>query len=58
MKGAVIRTDSLVLFRLWFDKQTCPVKWSTIITAVQLPPVNEPSIAENILEKYKLITQS
>ena len=52
-------TDRLSgVIQIWFDKQTCPVKWSTIITAVQLPPVNEPSIAENILEKYKLITQN
>ena len=52
-------TDRLSgVIQIWFDKQTCPVKWSIIITAVQLSPVNEPSIAENILEKYKLITQN
>ena len=37
------------VIQIWFDKQTCPVKWSTIIIAVKLPPVYEPSIAESIL---------
>ena len=46
------------VIQLWFDKQTSPVKWSTIITAIKLPPVNEPSIAENILEKCKSIKKN
>ena len=46
------------VIQIWFDKQTSPVKWSTIITAVELPPVNEPSIAESIMQKFLLITQN
>ena len=43
------------VIQIWFDKQTSPAKWSTLITAVELPPVNEPRVAENILEKCKSI---
>ena len=52
-------TDRLSgVIQIWLDKQTSPVKWSTIITAVELPPVNEPKVAEDILEKCKLIKQN
>ena len=46
------------VIQIWFDQKTSPVKWSTIRTAVELPPVNEPSIAESILEKCKSIKQN
>ena len=36
---------------IWFDTKTCPLKWSTIITAVELPPVYEPIVAESIMHK-------
>ena len=39
------------IIQIWFDKKTSPVKWSTIITAVELPPVYEPTVAESILQK-------
>ena len=52
-------TDRLSgVIQIWFDKRTCQVKWSTLITAVELPPVYEPSIAQNILEKCKSIIQN
>ena len=49
-------TDRLAgVIQMWFVKKTRPVKWSTIITAVELPPVNEPSLAECILQKCLLV---
>ena len=52
-------TDRLSgVIQIWFDKQTSPVKWSTIITAVELPPVYEPNVAESILEKCVSIKQN
>ena len=45
------------VIQIWFDKQTSPVKWSTIITAVKLQPVDEPIIAKRILEKCCSIKQ-
>ena len=42
----------------WFDQKTSPLKWSTIITAVELPPVYEHSVAESIMEKCLLIGQN
>ena len=52
-------TDRLAgVIQMWFDKKTRPVKWSTIITAVELPPVNEPSLAESILQKCLSVKQN
>ena len=55
------RTDDAdrlsAVIQIWFDKQTSPVKWSTIIIAVELPPVNEPNVAKNITQKFLSITQ-
>ena len=52
-------TDKLAgVIQIWFDKKTSPVKWSTIITAVELPPVNEPSIAEIIQQKCLSVKQN
>ena len=36
------------VLQLWFDKRPSQVTWETIITAVELPPVNNPSVAENM----------
>ena len=36
------------VLQLWFDKQPSQVTWETIITAVELPPVNNPSVSEDI----------
>ena len=45
-------TDRLSdVLQLWFDQQPSQVTWSTIITAVELPPVNNPSVA-NDMRKY------
>ena len=45
-------TDRLAcVIQMWFDKKTTPVKWSTTTTAVELPPVYEPSLVESILQK-------
>ena len=45
-------TDRLSdVLQLWFDEQTSQVTWKTIITAVELPPVNNPSVADN-MRKY------
>ena len=38
------------VIQFWIDKQTTEVSWRTIITAVDLPPVLEPSIAKQILD--------
>ena len=46
------------VIQIWFDKQTSPVKWSTVIIAVELPPVYEPRVAENILQKCVSIKQN
>ena len=52
-------TDRLAgVIQMWFDKKTRPVKWSTIITTVELPPVNEPSLAESILQKCLSVKQN
>ena len=44
-------TVTTSVIQIWFDKKTSPVKWSTIITAVELPPVYKPTVAESILQK-------
>ena len=36
------------VLQLWFDRCPSQVTWETIITAVELPPVNNPSVAEDI----------
>ena len=36
------------VFQLWIDGRPTEVKWSVIITAVELPPVDDLSVAENI----------
>ena len=42
-------TDRLSdVLQLWFDQQPSQVTWTTIITAVELPPVNNPSVADNM----------
>ena len=38
------------------DKQPSEITWATVITAVELPPVLEPSIASNILDTCLSIT--
>ena len=38
------------VIQVWLDKQPSEVTWHTIITAVELPPVLEPSIAKCILD--------
>ena len=38
------------VIQVWIDKQPSEVAWYTIITAVDLPPVHEPSIAKLILD--------
>ena len=38
------------VIQFWFDKRPREVTWHTIITAVDLPPVLEPSIAKDILD--------
>ena len=40
-----------IVIQIWFDKITCPVKWNTIITAVEFLPVYEPIVAKSILQK-------
>ena len=51
LKGVAKQRDSQVSFRYGLIKKTSPVKWNTIITAVELPPVYEPTVAESILQK-------
>ena len=42
-------TDRLSdVLQLWFDEQPSKVTWQTIITAVELPPVNNLSVADNM----------
>ena len=36
------------VLQLWFDKQPSEVTWNTLITAVELAPVNDFSVANNI----------
>ena len=36
------------VLQLWIDGRPTEVKWSVIITAVELPPVDDLSVAENI----------
>ena len=36
------------VLQLWFDRCPSQVTWETITTAVELPPVNNPSVAEDI----------
>ena len=44
-------TDRLAeIVQFWLDKQPSEITWTTIITAVELPPVLEPSIASSILD--------
>ena len=38
------------IIQFWIDKRPSEVTWHTIITAVDLPPVHEPSIAKHILD--------
>ena len=38
------------VIQVWIDKRPSEVTWHTIITAVDLPPVHEPSIAKRILD--------
>ena len=38
------------IIQFWIDKWPSEVTWHTIITAVDLPPVHEPSIAKRILD--------
>ena len=40
-----------IVIQIWFDKITYPVKWNTIITAVEFLPVYEPIVAKSILQK-------
>ena len=45
-------TDRLSdVLQLWFDEQPSQVTWQTIITAVELAPVNNQSVADN-MRKY------
>ena len=36
------------VLQLWIDGRPTEVKWSVIITAVELPPVDDLSVAQNI----------
>ena len=40
------------VIQFWIDKRPSEVTWHNIITAVDLPPVHEPSIAERIRDIY------
>ena len=52
-------TDRLAdIVQFWLDKQPSEITWTTIITAVELPPVLEPSIASSILDMCLTITTS
>ena len=52
-------TDRLAdIVQFWLDKQPSEITWTTIITAVELPPVLEPSIASSILDMCLSITTS
>ena len=42
--------------QFWLDKQPSEITWATVITAVELPPVLEPSIASTILDTCLSIT--
>lgn len=42
-----------IVLQIWFDQKTSDITWNTIINAIELPPVNEPSLAESI--KLQLI---
>ena len=44
------------VIQFWLDKKQSEITWATIITAVDLPPVLEPSIAFNILDMCLSIT--
>ena len=44
------------IVQFWLDKQPSEITWTTIITAVELPPVLEPSIASSILDMCLSIT--
>ena len=44
------------IIQFWIDKQPSEVTWHTIITAVDLPPVLEPSIAKCTLDMCLSIT--
>ena len=50
-------TDRLSdVIQTWFDKQPTVVTWHTIKIAVELPPVFEPSVAENIMHFFSSIS--
>ena len=50
-------TDRLAdVVQFWLDKQPSEITWATVITAVELPPVLEPSIASTILDTCLSIT--
>ena len=52
-------TDRLAdIVQFWLDKQPSEITWTTIITAVELPPVLEPSIASSILDMCLSINTS
>ena len=36
------------ILQLWIDRRPMDVKWSTIITAVEVPPVDSLSVAKSI----------
>ena len=38
------------VIQFWINQRPSEVTWHTIITAVDLPPVHEPSIAKRILD--------
>ena len=52
-------TDRLSdVIQIWFDKKTTDVTWGTIKTAVELPPVFEPSVAESIMHFFSCISNN
>ena len=52
-------TDRLAdVVQFWLDKKPSEITWTTVITAVELPPVLEPSIASSILDMCLSITTS
>ena len=51
-------TDRLSdVIQIWFDKKTTDVTWGTIKIAVELPPVFEPSVAEDIIHFFYSISK-
>ena len=51
-------TDRLSdVIQIWFDKKTTNVTWATIKIAVELPPVFEPSVAEDIIHFFYSISK-